>query len=341
MGCTTRAGSIPAWFSRRSPAAAVRWLTVGALALATPGCVVRRDLYDEARAQIQREREQGEKARAEVKRARAEAQSARAEAAQRSAQVAALEQEAARLADDLRARDMRLSEAATAEAGLMRQLDELALLNAELSERLRSAGQSVEQLASERGSLSAALADTRAKLDELRRKHAAAEARAAELRELAARLDGLASARKIRVMLRDEQVRIELSGDLLFDVGKVQLKPAGRAVLAEIAGVLRTMPGRAFQVAAHTDDDRKAKSARFPTSWELSAAQAVAVVRQLVQGGMSPQSLSATGYGEFAPVGPNVTREGKARNRRVEIALVPEREEGMKAPVAPEAGKVP
>lgn len=324
MGDTTTAGKIPAWFSRRPSVVAARLLAAGVLVLATPGCLVRQELYDEARAEIRRAREEGAKARAE-------AELARAEAAQRSAQVAALEEEVARLADDLRARDLRLSEAMTAEAGLVRQLDELASLNAELSARLRSAGQSVGQLASERGNLSAELAETRAKLDALRQQQAAAEARAARMRDLVTRLDGVAAAAKLRVGLRAGQVVIEVPSDVLFDAGKAGLKREGRAVLAEVAKVLRTLPDQRFQVAGHTDD-RKVKSARFASSWELTTARAVAVVQALIQGGMAPQSLSAAGYGEFAPAAANTTPEGRARNRRIEIVL-------MAAQDAEEAGK--
>ncbi|WP_437590597.1 OmpA family protein [Sorangium sp. So ce1000] len=332
MKTTTMAGKIPTWRSRLSPAAA-RLLAVGLLGLAAQGCLVRQELYDEARAEIRREREAGDKARAE-------AQSARAEAAQRSAQVAAIEEELARLADDLRARDLSLSEATTAEAGLARRLDELAAMNEELSARLRSAGQSVGQLAGERGSLSAELAETRAKLDELRRKQAAAEARAAQMRDVTDRLRKEVGAGKVRVGLRAGQLLIEVPSDVLFDGARAELTPGGRAALDEIAGVLRTMPDWSFQVAAHTDNDRKAmKSARFSSSWDLSAARATAVVKRLVARGMSPRSLSAVGVGEFSPVGPNDTAAGRAKNRRIEIALSAEPEQAGGTGESAGAGK--
>ncbi|WP_434045306.1 MULTISPECIES: OmpA family protein [Sorangium] len=318
MRHTTMAGTIPAWFSRRSPAAA-RLLAVGLLGLATPGCLVRQELYDQARAEIGREREEGNKARAE-------AQSARAEAAQRSAQVAALEAELGRLEDDLRARDLTLSEATTAEAGLVRRLDELAAMNEELSARLRSAGQSVGQLANERGSLSAELAEVRAKVDELRRQQAAAEARAAKMRDLASRFQAMVDGGKVRVEIRGGLPLLEISSDALFDAGKAEVKPAGRKTLAEIAGVLRTIPDHRFQVAGHTDDKKLKKNARFASNWDVSAARAVAVVEVLIGRGIPPQRLSAAGYGEFAPVVSNAAEAGRAKNRRIEIVLLAEQE---------------
>ncbi|WP_438034686.1 OmpA family protein [Sorangium sp. So ce204] len=336
MKYTTTSGRIPTWLSRRSPAAA-RLLAAGLLGLATPGCLVRQGLYDEARAEIRREREAGDKARAE-------AQSARAEAAQRSAQVAAIEEELARLSDDLRARDLRLSEATTAEAGLARRLDELAAMNEELSARLRSAGQSVGQLAGERGSLSAELAETRAKLDDLRRKQAAAEARAARMRDVAGRLQAAVDGGKIRVGIRGGLPLLEISSDALFDGARTEVKPAGRKLLAEVAGELRTIADRRFQVVGHTDD-RKARSAKGASSWDVSAARAVAVVEVLIERGVSPQRLSAAGYGEFAPVASNTAEEGRAKNRRIEIWWVAEQEEvqgaqGEPGKAAGEAGAV-
>jgi chemotaxis protein MotB len=63
---------------------------------------------------------------------------------------------------------------------------------------------------------------------------------------------------------------------------------------------------------------------RFPTNWELSTGRATEVVRYLQEtGGIDPHLLSATGYGEYQPVAPNNTEEGKHKNRRIEIILLP------------------
>jgi chemotaxis protein MotB len=63
---------------------------------------------------------------------------------------------------------------------------------------------------------------------------------------------------------------------------------------------------------------------RYPTYWELSTARATEVVRYLQEdGGIDPHLLSATGYAEYLPVAPNDTEEGKHKNRRIEIVLLP------------------
>ena len=180
----------------------------------------------------------------------------------------------------------------------------------------------METLTGERGALAAALADTRARLEELRKLEAAAEARAAAFKNLVERFQSLVDAGVLKVVLRDGRMLLELANDILFDSGKAELKDVGRRTLTEVAQVLKGMPDRRFQVSGHTDNVQ-ISTARFPSNWELSTARAVAVVKLLVDAGMSPRNLSAAGYGEFAPAAPNDTADRRAKNRRIGIALVP------------------
>jgi chemotaxis protein MotB len=258
--------------------------------------------------------------------ARAEAARNGAQAAALNAEVQRLNGELAKLGQELKARDARLADMTVARANDTRKIDDLVALNGELSQRLRSVGQSVETLAGEKGSLSKALAETRARLEELRRQQAAAEARAAQFRDLAARFQKLVDAGQLKVIMRGGRMVLELSNDVLFDSGKTDLKPIGKQTLVEVASVLRGMPERRFQVAGHTDNVKIA-TPRFPSNWELSTARAVEVVKLLGDSGMDPRNLSAAGYGEFAPVETNDTPEGRAKNRRIEIALVPNLDE--------------
>jgi chemotaxis protein MotB len=281
------------------------------LALLLAGCV-RMETYDEAMYNLS---------------------AARAEAAQRaahesalSAQIAALGAEVARLGQEVQARDARLAEVAVARSNDAKKIDDLVALNSELSQRLRAAGQSVDALAGERGSLAKALADTKARLEELRRQEAAAEARAAEFRGLVARFQKMIDAGQLKVVMRGGRMILELPNDVLFDSGKTEIKDVGRKTLVQVAEVLRTMPDRRFQVAGHTDNV-KIQTPRFPSNWELSTARAVEVLKLLVESGMDPKNVSAAGYGEFAPVATNDAPDGRARNRRIEIAIQPNLEE--------------
>jgi chemotaxis protein MotB len=124
---------------------------------------------------------------------------------------------------------------------------------------------------------------------------------------------------------------LSLPNDVLFDSGRVQIKPAGRDALAEVSAALKPLNERHFQVAGHTDNVL-IDNARFASNWELSTQRAVEVVRFMTAQGVAPEALSAAGYSEYDPVAPNATPEGKAKNRRVEITLVPNVDELVRVP---------
>ena len=89
-----------------------------------------------------------------------------------------------------------------------------------------------------------------------------------------------------------------------------------------MTAVLKDLQNRNFQVAGHTDNI-PIKSAKFRSNWDLSTARAVEVVNFMIVAGMEPKRLSAAGYAAESPVAPNDTPENKAKNRRIEITLVP------------------
>lgn len=283
-----------------------------------PGCV-KQELYTQALADLQFERNRS---------------------ADLDRKLQAAQGEIGRLQGELRARDAKIEEGTVAQADLARKLDELGVLNVALSERLKAAGQSLDQLGAEKGSLAAALADTRRQLDELRKQQAAAEARVAAFQELIRRFQKLADAGKLKVVLRQGRMIIELPTDVLFDSGKSEVRSQGQGTLLEVGKILASMPERRFQVAGHTDNV-KISTARFPSNWELSTARAVEVVKILLEAKMKAENLSAAGYGEFDPVAANDTPENKQKNRRIEVTLVPNLEEFVRVPVASAAAPAP
>ncbi|MGE4426880.1 MAG: flagellar motor protein MotB, partial [Solirubrobacteraceae bacterium] len=111
-----------------------------------------------------------------------------------------------------------------------------------------------------------------------------------------------------------------ITDDVLFPSGSATLAPAGRALLNDIAGVLRLDTAHPIAVDGHTDAVPIATS-RFASNWELSAGRATEVVRHLVGRSISASRFSATGYGEQRPRATNATDAGRRANRRVEIAL--------------------
>jgi chemotaxis protein MotB len=118
-----------------------------------------------------------------------------------------------------------------------------------------------------------------------------------------------------------EGIVISLAGNLLFDSGKSDLKPRGMTLLDTLAERLRTMPNE-IRVEGHTDNIPIA-TPLYPSNWELSSARATTVARYLGEhDDIAPSRLSAAGFGEFHPVAPNDTREGRARNRRVDLVVL-------------------
>lgn len=202
------------------------------------------------------------------------------------------------------------------------QLNDTTDLAAELKSRLEKLGQNVDQLTNEKGQLSEGLNDAKARLEELRKQKAAAEATAATFRGLVQRLKAMIDAGTIKVTIRNGRMLLVLPNDVLFDSGKTALKEAGKAALVQVAQALSTIPDRRFVVAGHTDNV-PIKTSRFASNWELSTARAVEVTRLLIEDGMKPGVLAAAGYGEFDPVAANDTPENKGLNRRIEIVLEP------------------
>jgi len=179
-------------------------------------------------------------------------------------------------------------------------------------------------------------AELAAQLEELRKQKAAADARAALFNQFIAKFKKMIDAGKVSIHVRHGRIVLTLHNDVLFDEGKTDLKPDGKTALAEIAQALKTVSGRSFQVAGHTDN-LPIKKPEFPSNWELSTARAVVVVKFLQKEGVSAGVLSAAGYGEWDPVAPNSDATNRAKNRRIEITLVPNIEELISAPELKEA----
>ena len=125
----------------------------------------------------------------------------------------------------------------------------------------------------------------------------------------------------VSVQATEDGVAISLSGNLLFDSGKAELRPEGVVFLHAVAEVLRAWPNR-VRVEGHTDGVA-INTSLYPTNWELSSARAVVTTRYLVeQEKLAPGRIGVAAYGEFRPVADNATREGRARNRRIDILVL-------------------
>jgi chemotaxis protein MotB len=191
-----------------------------------------------------------------------------------------------------------------------------------LENKLKSLGQDVSRLETERSGLGGELEQANKRMEELRKAQAQAEARAAQFRKLVTQFKSLTDAGKLQVEIRENRMIVRLGDKILFDPGKTELKPEGKDALNQVTAVLKDLANRNYQVAGHTDNI-PIKSKKFRSNWDLSTARAVEVVNFMVAGGLDAKRLSAAGYADQSPVAPNDTTENKAKNRRIEITLVP------------------
>ncbi|MFM2119001.1 MAG: hypothetical protein RL722_469 [Pseudomonadota bacterium] len=119
--------------------------------------------------------------------------------------------------------------------------------------------------------------------------------------------------------LADRSV-ITLKGDSLFDPGSAEPRGSTRALFGRIAAALEAVPGQ-VHVLGHTDN-QPIRSLRFPSNWHLASARAQGVT-SLLAGRLPAERLRAESRADAEPVADNATPEGRARNRRVEITLLP------------------
>lgn len=273
------------------------------------GACVTTGTYDRKVAELTKLRE----ADATAGKLREDAQAAELEKAQKSY----AEQQA-----QLLAVQAALEKANADKVTLQKQVDDDTQLVSTLKQRLEKLGQNVDNLVKERGQLTQTMADTAARLEELRKQKAAADMRAATFRGLVAKLRSMIDAGQLKVVIRNGRMIIALPNDILFDSGRTDVKQDGRLALTKVAQVLTTVTDRDFLVAGHTDDV-PIRTSLFPSNWELSTRRAVEVVHFLIAQGMRPRVLAAAGYGEFDPAVPNDSPDHRAQNRRIEIVLQP------------------
>jgi chemotaxis protein MotB len=123
------------------------------------------------------------------------------------------------------------------------------------------------------------------------------------------------------------KLTVNILDRILFDSGEAVLKPDGEAVMRKIAAILAEHPQLKIQVIGHTDNVpiRPGARSRFASNWELSTARALAAVHFLTeQAGVDPRRVGAVGYGEFRPIADNSTAEGRAKNRRIAVTILPD-----------------
>lgn len=134
--------------------------------------------------------------------------------------------------------------------------------------------------------------------------------------------------RELRQTLANDEITIVNTGDrlilsfpndLTFATDSAAISPAVQGDLRKVANSLVRYPNSLVQVIGHTDSDGAASY-----NQDLSVRRANAVADQIQAGGVPYSRLSIIGRGEEQPVASNLTPEGKARNRRVEVVVIPQ-----------------
>jgi chemotaxis protein MotB len=173
-----------------------------------------------------------------------------------------------------------------------------------------------------------------------------------KIEELTRQVDELTQTRRLleeslSQEIKDKQVRLQMLerglvitvvGDVLFDSGKATIKPEAENILNKVSKVLKeNVPQLNVGIEGHTDNEPIMHSG-WKSNWELSTARALSVLHYLVDNqGMSPERVSAIGYGEYRPVASNDTKDGRQLNRRVEIVVMPAVSKVKEKPEAQEA----
>ncbi len=119
----------------------------------------------------------------------------------------------------------------------------------------------------------------------------------------------------------EDKIVLRVPGLNLFKKKSAKLTPAARPVLNEIVKIIKTKgKNHKIFIQGHTDDV-PIHTAKYESNWELSAVRATAVLRHFYDKGIDPEKLTATGYADTFPMVPNNTKEGRAKNARIEFIL--------------------
>jgi chemotaxis protein MotB len=201
---------------------------------------------------------------------------------------------------------------------------QLGRVNSELQALKASAQQQTMQAAAQAAALQQELTNSHSRIEALiKEKEQVTQAQS----QMEAQMRSALQSKDITISELQGKLTVNILDRVLFDSGEAQLKPEGENVLAELARVLTQHTNRQVYVIGHTDNIpiRASTFSRYSSNWELSTARATSAVRFLTEkAGVNPRMLAAVGYGEFHPAVDNATAEGRAKNRRIAIVILPE-----------------
>lgn len=132
----------------------------------------------------------------------------------------------------------------------------------------------------------------------------------------------------LTVEIKNGKVYVSLTDKLLFPSGSIIIDEKGKQALTQLANVLKQQPEINIAVEGHTDNQKINNLGQIKDNWDLSVLRATSVVRYLTESGkVESVRMTATGKGEFQPLGSNANADGRSKNRRIEIVLSPKLDE--------------
>lgn len=133
------------------------------------------------------------------------------------------------------------------------------------------------------------------------------------------------------VQSQERGIVISVRDKVLFKSGSAVIEPNSISTIEKIGKVLLQIDGKQIRIEGNTDTDPISNS-KFIDNQELSTARANSVWRIFVKSvGLSPETMSSIGYGEYRPIAPNNNLENKAKNRRVDITVLKDKYDASEA----------
>ncbi|NTU27902.1 flagellar motor protein MotB [Bacillus tequilensis] len=128
---------------------------------------------------------------------------------------------------------------------------------------------------------------------------------------------------QLETKMTSEGLLITIKDSIFFDSGKATIRKEDVPLAQEISNLLVINPPRNIIISGHTDN-MPIKNSEFQSNWHLSVMRAVNFMGLLIENPkLDAKVFSAKGYGEYKPVASNKTAEGRGKNRRVEVLILP------------------
>jgi chemotaxis protein MotB len=174
-----------------------------------------------------------------------------------------------------------------------------------------------QELETQITTLSGNMNASKEELAALRTQRTEAEKRVTAVEDIQRQFAKMIDTGQLKVTARRGSLVLSMPSEVLFPSGVAELSKPGELAVLEVGITLKRFPERRFLVVGHADD-MPLKTSPYKDNLELSIARALNVTRFLVQAGMDPKNLLPAGAGESDPVS-----KDRAKNRRIEIALLP------------------